>query len=122
MNALSPFLSVNRSCDETLQWLSQRLSRAGLRLLQTFDLHDVRYAITDCGCPHHGTDQCDCQMVVLLIYGEAIEPATLILHGNDGQTSLSLVNTPLQHADPSLLASIEQALQITPTNKLLSLK
>jgi hypothetical protein len=115
MNALSPFLSMNRSCDETLLWLSQCLPRAGLRMLQTFDLHDARFAVTDCACPHHGTDQCDCQMIVLLIYGQADEPAALILHGNDGQTWLSLVNTPLQHADPSLQSSIEQALQITPS-------
>ncbi|MFH1906685.1 MAG: hypothetical protein ABIL11_04750 [Chloroflexota bacterium] len=54
---------------------------------------------------------CDCQMVVLLVYGSAPEPATLILHGNDGQTWLSLVNTPAQHADPSLQSSIEQALE-----------
>jgi hypothetical protein len=114
MNALTPFLSVNRSCDETLQWLSQRLSRAGLRVLQTFDLHDARYAITDCGCPHHGTDQCDCQMVVLLIYGEAIEPATLILHGNDGQTSLSFADTPYHHADSAIRLSVEQALRAIP--------
>lgn len=115
MNALSPFLSVDRSCEETLQWLSQRLSRAGFRTLQTFDLHDARFAVTDCACPHHGTDQCDCQMVVVLIYGKAEEPATLMLHGNDGQTWLSLVDTPLQHPDPSLQSSIEQALQITPS-------
>lgn len=114
MNALSPFLSVDRSCGETLLWLNQCLSRAGLRMLQTFDLHDARFQITGCTCPHHGTSQCDCQMIVLLIYGKADEPAALILHGNDGQTSLSLVDTPLQHADPALQASIEQALQITP--------
>jgi hypothetical protein len=53
-------------------------------------------------------------MIVLLIYGKADEPATLILHGNDGQASLSLVDTPLQHVDASLQLSIEQALEITP--------
>ena len=113
MNALSPFLSVDRSCEDTLPWLSQRLSRAGFRVLQTFDLNDARFAIPDCTCPHHGTQQCDCQMVILLIYGKADEPAALMLHGNDGETWLSLVNTPLQHADPALQSSIEQALQIT---------
>ena len=115
MNALSPFLSVNQSCDDTLLWMSQCLPAAGLKMLQTFDLHDARFADAGCTCPYHGTDQCDCQMVVVLIYGKVEEPATLILHGNDGQTSLSLVNTPLQHPDPSLQRKIEQALQITPT-------
>jgi len=54
-------------------------------------------------------------MVVLLVYGQAGRPATLILHGNDGQSWLSLVNTPAQQADSSLRVSIEQALQINPS-------
>ena len=113
MYALSPFLLVDHSCEETLEWLSQRLSSAGYRVLQTFDLHDARFAVADCTCPHHGTNKCDCQMIILLIYGKAEEPATLMLHGNDGQTWLSLVDTPLQPADPALQSSIERALQIS---------
>lgn len=113
MTALSSFLSVDGSCDETLPWLKQSLSRRGLRVLQTFDLHDTRPGLEECPCPHHGTEKCDCQMVVLLIYGNTVEPATLILHSNDGQTWLSLVNTSNQHADPSLQESIEEALRIS---------
>jgi hypothetical protein len=113
MNTLAPFLSVNRSCEETLQWLGACLSGAGLKMLQTFDLNTARFAVTGCACPNHGTDECDCQMVIVLVYGKVEAPAALILHGNDGQTSLSLVNTPLQHADPALQQSIEQALQVT---------
>jgi hypothetical protein len=112
MNTITPFWSMERSCDSTLRWIRRRLSRRGLRALQTFDLHDARLGIADCSCPHHGTAQCDCQMVVLLVYGESALPATLILHGNDGQSWLSLVNTPAQQADPSLRAAIEQAVQV----------
>lgn len=111
MNTLPSFLVLNRPCDEAFSWLSQALSQNGLRVLQTFDLHDARLGLKDCPCPHHGTEQCDCQMVVVLVYGNAAEPATLILHGNDGQTWLSLVNNPLQHADPVIRLVIEQALQ-----------
>jgi hypothetical protein len=115
MNTLSSFLSINRPCDDALDWLSQSLSRKGLRVLRTFDLHDARGGLDNCPCPHHGTNQCDCQMVVLLVYGNAEEPATLILHGNDGQAWLSIVNNPLQHAAPSIQSSIEQALQLNPS-------
>lgn len=111
MNTLSLFRSINCSCDEALQWAKKQFSRTGLRVVQTFDLHTARHALEDCSCPHHGTSACDCQMVVLLVYGSAPEPATLILHGNDGQTWLSLVNTPAQHAHPSLQSPIEQALE-----------
>jgi len=109
---ISPFLSVNHPCDETLQWAKKQLLQADLRAVQTFDLHAARVGLHDCPCPNHGTNECDCQMVVLLVYGKAEGPVTLILHGNDGQTWLSLVNTPLQHVDPIIQSSIEQALRI----------
>jgi hypothetical protein len=91
---ISPFLTVNYSCDKTLQWTHQRLQEAGLRSVQTFDLHTARTGSHDCQCPNHGTEACDCQMVVLLVYGVTVEPVTLILHGNDGQTWLSTPEGP----------------------------
>ena len=112
MNTLSSLVSVNHPCDEALTWLNQSLTQNGLRILQTFDLHDARLGLENCPCPHHGTAQCDCQMVVLLVYEKTAGPVTLIIHGNDGQTWLSLVNTPLQRVDPKIQSSIEQALQI----------
>ena len=107
----SPFLSINQSCDEALQWTKQQLLQAGLRPIQTFDLHTARLAMHDCPCPNHGTEECDCQMVVLLVYGKAPNPATLILHGNDGQTWVSIANDSQQRANAKLLHSIQQALE-----------
>jgi hypothetical protein len=111
MNTLSPFLSLNEPCDEVLPWLKQCLAAANLHVVQTFDLHDARHALVDCSCPHHGTDQCDCQMVVLLVYTGESWPATLILHGNDGRTWLSLVDRPGQPANAQAAAAIRQALE-----------
>ena len=51
-------------------------------------------------------------MVVLLVYGKVAEPATLILHGNDGQTWVSIANDPQQRTDTKLIDSIRQALEI----------
>lgn len=109
---ISPFLSVNQPCDEALQWTKKRLLQADLRAVQTFDLHTARAGLRDYPCPNHGTNECDCQMVILLVYGKSEGPVTLILHGNDGQTRLSLIDTPLQRVDPEIQSSIEQALQI----------
>lgn len=117
MNSIAPFWSVERSCDSTLRWLRRRLSRQGLRALQTFDLHDARLAAADCPCPHHGTTECGCQMIVLLVYGPGSQPATLILHGNEVQSWLSLVDTAAQQADGSLRLAIEQALHINPSKQ-----
>ena len=111
MNTFSAIPSVDCSCDETLHRLTRSLTRSGLRVMETFDLHDARLGLADCPCPHHGTAACDCQMIVLLIYREAVPPVTLVLHGNDGQTWFSLVNNPAQEADPAVQAAMEAALK-----------
>ena len=108
----SPFLSIPQSCDKALPWSKERLSQAGLVCVQTFDLHTARAGLQDCPCPHHGTEACDCQMVVLLVYGKSIEPVTLILHGNDGQTWFSFAEGPSQGFDSKLTAAIQQALEV----------
>lgn len=111
---ISPFLSIHHSCDDALQWSKERLILAGLHPVQTFDLRAARTASHDCPCPNHGTNECDCQMVVLLVYGKADEPMTLILHGNDGQTWLSLADAPHQRSDTKLSIEIKQALEKAP--------
>ena len=114
VDSLSPFLSLDGTCDEALQWLSRRLRTAGLRIMRTFDLKGARPPVDDCQCPHHGGQACDCQMLIALVYGEALQPTTLILHSNDGRTSFSLVNTPAQQADASIRSAIERALESDP--------
>ncbi len=108
---ISPFLAINHPCDEALQWARKQLLRADLRPIQTFDLHAARLAMHDCSCPNHGTEKCDCQMVVLLVYGKVAEPATLILHGNDGQVWISIANDLQQRTNAKLIHSIQQALE-----------
>ena len=124
---ISPFLSVNQSCDETLHWTKEQLLQAGLHPVQTFDLHTARLALHDCPCPNHGTNECDCQMVVMLVYGKAEDvstlptvvntsPVTLILHGNDGQTWLSIADSPRQKPDTKFTVEIKQALEKAPVS------
>ena len=108
---ISPFLSVNQPCNETLQWAKMHLSQASLRAVQTFDLHTARSGLHDCPCPNHGAEECDCQMVVLLVYGKDTEPETLILHGNDGQTWLSIAETPIQKKNTNTVTAIRDALE-----------
>jgi hypothetical protein len=111
MTTLSPFLSIDSSCDQALQMTRKKLSQAGLLSVQTFNLNTARLGLHSCSCPNHGTDDCDCQMIVLLVYGEVSEPATLILHGNNGKTWISVADTALQHVDATLMTSIRQALE-----------
>lgn len=111
MAVLNPFLSLNYPSDQALIWLKEKLAATSLRVVQTFDLHSARRGLEDCPCPHHGTEQCDCQMIVLLIYGNAAEPATLILHGNNGQTWLSITEHPDQRLSQAAVRAIRRALE-----------
>jgi hypothetical protein len=116
MNTLSPFLSIDSPCANALQWTQQQLLRSGLRPIQTFDLQSARLGLHDCTCPNHGMENCDCQMVVLLVYGQAAEPVTLILHGNSGKTWIAVSDNPLYRADPVLANKIRQTLEKVPSS------
>ena len=107
---ISPFRSIYCPFDEALPKVSKYLKEAGLQTVQTFDLHSAMTGAHGCSCPNHGTEECDCQMVVLLVYGAAAEPATLILHGNGQQTWFSLAETVLQGPNPQLQITIQEAL------------
>lgn len=124
---VSPFLSVNHSCDEAMQWVNEKLLQAGLRSVQTFDLHTARIGLHDCPCPYHGTNECDCQLVVMLVYGKTgdvsmlptvlnTSPVTLILHGNDAQTWLSIADGPHQRNDAKLITEIKRVLEKVPVS------
>jgi hypothetical protein len=110
----SPFLLVHESCDAAWQWADQQLIKAGLRPVQTFDLHSARDRLGGCSCPNHGTHACDCQIVVALVYGQGEEPVTLFLHGNDGQTWLSTADDLPQRLNTRLCDEIKQALEKVP--------
>ena len=108
---LSTILTLNYSCDDAMITSSQSLRQNGFRVLQTFDLHNTAHVLEECPCPHHTTSDCDCQMVVLLVYGEAAQPATLILHGNNGKTWVSAPDSAVQPVDAKLMASIRKTLE-----------
>jgi len=121
MSDNSPFLIIVQSYDEALDWVTCRLSSVGLHVMRTFDLQAARHIHAGCPCPHHGTEQCDCQMVVLLVYGGDNRPISMVAHSFDGRTWFSLVDTPQQRADPRLETAIIQALitqNMAPSNQL----
>jgi hypothetical protein len=102
---------MNTSCDQALQATKARLSQAGLSAVQTFNLSTARLGLHNCGCPNHGTGACDCQLIVLLVYGESAEPATLILHGNNGETWISIADSALQGGDAKFVTRIRRVLE-----------
>lgn len=108
MSVNTSILQLPLPCDDAVSWLVDKIRQVGLSVIRTFDLKAAVNAQIACPCPHHGTDICDCQMVVLLVYSGVAEPITLIAHGYNHQTWISVVDTPQQRADPSLEAAIRQ--------------
>ena len=104
------FLILDQPCNTAIEGVTRQIGIIGLRVVRTFDLSDARHAHAICPCPHHGTDQCDCQMVVLLVYGSGGQPVSIVAHGHNGQTWFSIVDTPQQRADPRLETAIRLAL------------
>ena len=117
MSVLLPFLALDQTCEHVKALANEKLTRLGLRVVQTFDLRVARVAHPECPCPHHGTDECNCQMIVLLVYEGQSDPVTLIIHGQDGTTWLSLASPVAgRHSNQHLEAAIRRALMPRQAN------
>lgn len=101
---------ANQTCNEMVPTIQRKLGAAGFRVEQSFDLRSALTLAPDCTCPHHGTALCDCQYNVLLIYGPAPVPATLIVHGHDHQCWIALADDPIGRVPTRLAADIVRAL------------
>jgi hypothetical protein len=53
-------------------------------------------------------------MVVLLVYDNGFSPASIVAHGQDGQTWFTLVDSPQQSIHTGLDAAIQDALTSPP--------
>lgn len=107
---MTQLLVLESPCDAAVTQITQALTGRGLRTIHSFNLHSALTTQTACPCPHHGTNPCDCQMVVMLVYGTADSPATLVAHGHNGRTWLILIDTPEQHPSPDLTQAIFETL------------
>lgn len=119
MSDNSPFLVLNRACGDAIEWIREQFTIAGLQVVRTFDLQVARKTNMQCPFPNHDSDQCDCQMVVLLVYKPGYHPISIVAHGYDGQTWFSIVDSPQQRADPKIEAAIRHALvsrELPPIN------
>ncbi len=112
MSTTSPFVILHMPCADTVPWVTGKLEQAKFQAVRTFDLQVARLAQLDCPCPHHGMAECDCQMVVLLVYQNGSPPATLVVHGSDETSWLYLINTPQQSIGSKLEKNIQTALSV----------
>lgn len=103
---MAQMLTIDCPSEKAVRWITEALVLADLQVATSFDLRTARATHTECSCPYHGTAACDCQMVVLLVYGKDACPATLVVHGRDGRTYLSFADTPGQRPSTRLAATI----------------
>lgn len=111
MIGIRNLFTLELAFDEALSWLTGRLLAARLRVVRTFDLQDTYADPADCPCQHPPGEVCTCRMVILLVYGEAARPASLVALGNPERTCFSLVDSPQQRVEAELEIGIRQALR-----------
>ena len=103
-------LTIPLECEAAVAQIIRRLKAEGLQVIRSFDLKTARMAHTECTCPHHGTEQCDCQMVVLLVYEGTGQPITMVAHDFEGKTHISIEYSPPPESNRLLEAAILQTL------------
>ena len=110
MAQITPIITFTSSHETAIAWINKQLIAFGLVVRQSFDLQAAKSAHVACTCPHHGTAQCDCQIVVLLVYGEQVAPVTLLIHSQDGNTTLSMEGPVRPEMEDTLECKIIDAL------------
>ncbi len=83
----------NLDANEAVLRLTSSLSELGYHVTRSFDLQIARAELRapeECPCPHHGSAACTCQYVVLLVNRPGEAPATLVIHGHDNRTLVSV--------------------------------
>lgn len=101
---------INADSETAAQTITVILTRQGHRVLRSFDLRSALTAHPESICPCHGTTPCNCQFVVLLVYGRTTRPVVVIAHGHDQKTNLQLVVDPQERSDPDLSAEVMSAI------------
>ncbi|MCL7453078.1 MAG: hypothetical protein M8467_08510 [Anaerolineae bacterium] len=84
------------SSNPVIEAVTALLERRGYRVTRSFDLQSARnHHVEHCPCPHHGTEECTCQYVVLLAYppvaaGVATGPRVFTVHTYGQMTQVAL--------------------------------
>lgn len=110
IQGMSHFKALPLDWEQVVFEITRLLSGAGLQVIRSFDLQSALGAQPAYACPHHGTDGCNCQLIMLLAYGQDQSPVTLVIYGCDQQTWVSIVNRPEQRVEARQEMSVLRAL------------
>ena len=131
MDGATEGLALDAGSAQALPAILSRLQRYGFTAVQSFDLRSALAAHPGCACPYHGTEQCTCQYIVLLVYPTAppahTGPIVLTLHSHDGETQVQLVepafvpalsaNGEVTAVERLMIALIETAYELAAPNR-----
>lgn len=110
MSVIIPILNLPLNIEIVLTQVSLRLVAEGLRVAPAFELDSACATFTDEICPHTGTKPCKCQLIVLMVYGVAVHPVSLVFHGDDKETEIFLSVDLTQSRDLDFENRIQRAL------------
>ena len=108
-----PLRVVDLRCSTFVEPLKKAFSDAGLWSFQSFDLQSTRALHEGCTCEYHGTSQCTCELVVLLVYRALGDPITLVLDGRDEKTYIFIVDDKGPSVRPATREMIERIISQT---------
>jgi len=109
MNQATRLSTLDLDCESAIAQITRQFTAWELRVVRSFDLQSACASFSDLSCPHHGDAVCDCQMVVLLVYGVEAAPASLVLHTHRGKTDIDLVDSPSNRSAKDLEKTIRLA-------------
>jgi hypothetical protein len=98
---------IPKPCDDVVGHLTDSLTERGLDVHLSFDLQSARRELANpegCPCPYHGTVDCSCQYIVVLAGRPGLRPVSIVAHGHEDQTRISL---DPGNSDPADQATIE---------------
>lgn len=89
-----------------IQEMTAALARRGLPVVLSFDLRTAQAGPAACACHGHASELCECQLVVLLVYGKAPEPLTLVVSGCDERLNVRVIQDEVFQPDPRLATDV----------------
>ncbi|HEX6303274.1 MAG TPA: hypothetical protein VFZ76_03730 [Anaerolineales bacterium] len=110
MNQTKLLLELTLDSETAIGLIKSLLAEADLRAVRTFDLQSACASFTEKNCPHHGNGPCNCQLVVLQVYGQYPVPVPLVIHGCDQQSEVYTLDSPDQPSQPDFDKQIRQIL------------
>lgn len=112
MRRESSLISLNLDGNLAVKRLSNRLICDGMHVIRSFDLQTAKAAYENYPCPHHGVNQCDCQLIVMFVYDDHGSQLKIIAYSKDQKSHFSIIDPPLDDREQKIKDKILQALSL----------